>query len=342
MKQAGSTLSNEHGVVAVIVALLMVVFLGVAALAVDVGYKMMAGNEAQDAADAAALAGARQMGENYQTSLPATTNVSTVAETTAKANKVTGKLLAANNIGIQTLVWNPTSDPNITNLNAVRAEVKRETGLANGPIDTFFGRIWGIAGMKEGAVAIASLSGTCVSDNPLPMGIGKSWFANLHANNYCTQIALNDTMSSCAGWTNLSSQSYKQKDVQDILEGKTPWPTIHSGDTVQFGGGTTTPILNDLVALFNDPTKFTSQKTIVAGVVKDWTTTVVVYDDGGVCGNPNTAYKVLGFATIKITGIQTTGSNKGPYGQVVCNMWNDEPGGCFNAGTYGTLPGLVQ
>ena len=51
-------LKSEKGVTLVYVALLLVVFLGMAALAVDVGYLMVSKNELQNAADAAALAGA--------------------------------------------------------------------------------------------------------------------------------------------------------------------------------------------------------------------------------------------------------------------------------------------
>ena len=45
-------LKSEKGVTLVYVAILLVVFLGMAALAVDVGYLMVSRNELQNAADA--------------------------------------------------------------------------------------------------------------------------------------------------------------------------------------------------------------------------------------------------------------------------------------------------
>ena len=50
---------DQRGVTAVMVALLMVILIGVAALAVDIGHLLVVRNELQNAADAACLAGAR-------------------------------------------------------------------------------------------------------------------------------------------------------------------------------------------------------------------------------------------------------------------------------------------
>ena len=51
--------ANQKGAVIVMVAILMVVLIGCAALAVDVGYLYVARTELQRAADAGALAGAQ-------------------------------------------------------------------------------------------------------------------------------------------------------------------------------------------------------------------------------------------------------------------------------------------
>ena len=50
---------NQRGVTIVLVTLLMVVFLGIAALTVDLAHLYAVGNELHNAADAGALAGAR-------------------------------------------------------------------------------------------------------------------------------------------------------------------------------------------------------------------------------------------------------------------------------------------
>ena len=56
-----NVLKNANGVTIVFVALSMGLLLGFAALGVDVGYQYMAHNELQNAADAGALAGAREL-----------------------------------------------------------------------------------------------------------------------------------------------------------------------------------------------------------------------------------------------------------------------------------------
>lgn len=53
--------NNKRGVSAVWVAILLVVFMGFVALAIDIGYLKVVRNELNNAADAAALAGARQL-----------------------------------------------------------------------------------------------------------------------------------------------------------------------------------------------------------------------------------------------------------------------------------------
>ncbi len=327
---------NQSGVVAILVAIMLTVFVGIAAVAVDIGYMMVARNQSQNAADAAALAGARQMGENYYDVIDPSTNVTTVAQGTAELNAVAAKNLAADNVVTQIGTWdstNKTFAATSVDPDAVQAVVTRAKGLTNGPINTFFAPILGVKNVKSGATAVASLSGTCTAGVGLPLGIGKSWFTNIGANKGCTQIAVNDTTNSCAGWTVLSPAKYDWKVVDAMINGTTPIPTLTVGETVNFGGGTVQNIVTDLLALFNRK---------ATGNPPTWTTDVVVYDDGGTCVNPNTGYVIIGFAKITITQVITTGNNKGPVGVVDCNVADQGRGGCFYAGTYGTIPGLVQ
>ena len=54
-------LTNQKGIAAIMVALVITVLLGMAALAIDIGYRNVAQNEIQNIADAAALAGAGEL-----------------------------------------------------------------------------------------------------------------------------------------------------------------------------------------------------------------------------------------------------------------------------------------
>jgi Flp pilus assembly protein TadG len=56
---------NARGAVLPMVGVLLIVFLGIAALAIDIGYRNTTKNELQNVADAAALAGAGYLGSVY-------------------------------------------------------------------------------------------------------------------------------------------------------------------------------------------------------------------------------------------------------------------------------------
>jgi Flp pilus assembly protein TadG len=345
-------LLNEKGVVLVYVAILLVVFLGIAALAVDVGYVMVSKNELQTAADAAALAGARQLGENYKDNLsPLSTNVIGVAQDTASLNQATKQNLLAGNVVASLGIWNPIEIQNnvpfpsgATYPNAVKASVKRNPGTPSGAVGTFFAQIFKLIDPSSSdtvnveATACATITGPCEEKPTIPLGIGKGWF-DIHPGDGAACgpiIRLNDTTDSCAGWTNLSTQKFKQAQVSDMLTGKTPMPSVGAGSIVEFGGGTVTGLLEDLEALF-----LKMKDSDGDGDPAGWTTSVVVYDES--CGqNPNKPYEILGFARLKITKVTPTTGNKGIEAKVVCGIGVEEPGGCEAFGTYSVYPRLVQ
>jgi len=106
---------------------------------------------------------------------------------------------------------------------------------------------------------------------------------------------------------------------------------VNIGNIIEFGGGTVDPILDALVARFALEAKGGK-----------WRVTLPVFDDSGICLNPNKPYEVVGYATMDIENVITTGPNKGVYGTIVCDLANITRGTCFYAGTYGAIPGLVK
>lgn len=370
-------IKDQNGFALVLLGLTIVVLLGFAALAVDIGYLYAARNELQNAADAAALAGARELGKIYLAGpyVKGTASGGDTYKVFVAAKDVAGKNVAAGeSVTIQVYAFKKNQDgtdfinadgkkeidPNnvstdgadvvlgewqwtaasgtdklktagVDHPNAVRVYAKRQKE-AN-PVTLFFASVLGIVDAGVSAVATAALSGDCIDIPGLPLGIGRSWFTNIGANKGCTQIALNKTKESCAGWTNLSTKKYDHKDVQAMLDDPTKIPTVKAGDFVEFNGGTTQKVVDALDALF---------KRMRTGSPATWTTGVVVFEDDGICGNPGGTKKIIGFATVKIKSIILTGNDKGPEGEVQCNLAEQERGGCFYAGTYGAIAGLVQ
>ncbi|APG25740.1 pilus assembly protein TadG-related protein [Syntrophotalea acetylenica] len=75
---------KQKGAVVVLVAILLIVFLGMAALAIDVYHLFVVRNELQNAADAAALAGARELYLDDGSAI--NPNANTIAYNTALQN----------------------------------------------------------------------------------------------------------------------------------------------------------------------------------------------------------------------------------------------------------------
>jgi len=180
---------SQSGAVAILVALLMIVFLGIAALALDVGYLYVVRTELQNAADAAALAGA---GRLYPRSITGAV-ISVVppewgsaeaaaAYPQAPANQAGGVTLT--DYDVQTGYWNLVSGTLISPLStqgpqdapAVRVTVRKTGGLNSGPVHLFFARAIGVgtADVSATATAVTACPGVAYPGALFPIAIRKS------------------------------------------------------------------------------------------------------------------------------------------------------------------------
>ena len=336
-KRIFSNRRKESGAVVIVVAICLIVILGFLALALDIGYVMITRNESQNAADAAALAGARQLGENYHVrAADKTANVVSVSEATAGLNRVARRSISQDNVAIRLGMWDQVSGTfaeTLANPNAVEATVTRRQGLTSGPIRTFIAGVLGIPNFRMEATATATILGECTGIVDFPVGIGRSWFTVKGANRGCTTVVLNDTMSSCAGYTNLRDEKYKWKQVEDIITKKTPVPVVNVGSFIEFGGGTVEVLLKQVYDRFVLEKKNGNYP---------WRVTIPVFEDNDICKNPTERSEVIGFATMDIEDVILGGSAQGLYGRIICEEANITRGTCFYAGTYGAIPGLVK
>jgi Putative Flp pilus-assembly TadE/G-like len=169
---------SERGITIVLVAFSLLALLGMAALAIDVSTLYVAHGEAQRAADAAALAGARMFAASGYTSVstpsPSTPAAADVcqgpapgvdaaanrqAEATAAQNLVAGQPAAVQAIACNTTAANPQ----------ITVTVQR-TGLP-----TFFGRIWGGTANTVTATAVAEAYNPSGSTAPIQVQGVKPW-----------------------------------------------------------------------------------------------------------------------------------------------------------------------
>ena len=137
-------LTNQRGVAAIMVALGIIVFLGLAALAVDIGYREVAQNEIQNIVDASALAGAGELGRQYLDGDPYDENsIVAIAQAVANSNETDF------NIEVQVGTWRNhdegfiDDDCSVIKCNAVKAIAVRDS-VNNSQVPTFFARIWNI------------------------------------------------------------------------------------------------------------------------------------------------------------------------------------------------------
>jgi Flp pilus assembly protein TadG len=157
---------NESGTVAIITAILMVVLLGFLALAVDVGHLATVKNELQNAADAAALAGARALvfkeGAMVQKITPVPdppycAQAINWAQNTINQSDAKNLTISS----VQTGVWdwpNNTFTPSVicqAGVNAVHVVVQRDAA-SNWPVATWFARIFGVDTVNASAQATAA------------------------------------------------------------------------------------------------------------------------------------------------------------------------------------------
>ena len=350
-RQRFPRLSKDRGTVAVIVAIMLAVFLSVAALAVDVGYMMVARNESQNAADAAALAGARQLGRIYQAltlaqqqgalSADRIALVNAAATAAALENKAAGVSIALNEADLKIGTWTPPfSGPTYVFPNAVQVRARRDATV-NGPIATFFAHTFGTNTVGESAVATAALTAQSTGTPGLPFAIGEGWFSSGVCGN---TIQWNKTKGSCTGWTTFlaGADADNLKGILNCLNsgGSNCIPATAVGDRENFMGGDVGSAFSIMASLFSKMKVLNNGTTDADNNSGTWTTEIPVADFP--CGsNPNGSASIVGYTTITITAVDTSGGTVTATSD--CNFVRAGRGGGVSfGGTLGSIPGLVQ
>lgn len=363
-------LLNDRGVTAIVVALLLTVFLGIAALAVDVGYGIMVKNELQNAADAAALAGARQLGKIYHDmsiaqinaqhtdylSADKQTMVRNAAKSAASANKAAGVSVTLNDADITIGNWNTTTkqiiSPDVFPL-AIQVIAR------NNNISTFFAQIFGKQTMGLQVVATAALSAQCTGGKS-PFTISHSWFEpNNCPTDYLTWDGIgggtaidssgaNVTFSNCIAWRG------NKQEVQPVMEciagtATEPCPDSHVGGEIPYTNGTVDNLfdkgtLGGLLGLFDLMKSDEDNNSLTPPT---WTTEVEISDFTCGLGSGNSA-KVWGYATIVISELMIpdpkhpSKNTRAIKFTTDCQVVQEGRGGGCKGPNIASIPSLVQ
>jgi Flp pilus assembly protein TadG len=358
-------IKNSEGAVAITIALVMIILLGVTAFAIDFGIVFVTNKQLSNAADSGALAGARALGYYRCLELAVTPEdcvpVNGVIPTGSPGEAVKPKVVEAvgDNSAFDTSTLNvdPDSDiilgkwtsatqtfiPGESECNAVRVIVRKETGSDNGPVQSFFGHIFQVSQYDTSKEAIAAMTGLSIAPEGTLVPIGVSV-------QKCPapQIRMQKTSESCVGWTTLNKTI--NVNTPNMLEAVSkPSAELRVGDWIAFGGGVNAPVFKAFHDIFEE------KKDPATGL---WEVMMPVFDEPADCSNPNQTLKIIGFATVNISCVDWTGSasivrpdcdltDSQPHdnivvGEMKCNVVQEGPGGGGDFGTYGTIPGLVR
>ena len=352
---------NDKGATIVLVSILLVVIIGIAALAIDVGNLAATKGELQKLADGAALAGAGELGSQYLSGACAgisATDIANIANDVAQKNVANTKPISLQSSDIVLGCWD-FADDTFTPLgeddcncnqkipNAVSVIARRDSA-ANTPVDTFFAGVLGPETVGLRATAIASLSGPSeTTEIPLPVGISKAWFDPdrwaAEGKRFCDQpIKFHPTgdLDGCAGWNVYDSWPSNASKLGALLECLTlpdtdpdycSPPGASVGDNFVYTGGTVASVFDEMKALYD------AKKDPVTG---EWKVGIPVYERDD-CSNPQNNVPIAGFTTAIITEVLET-PEKTINAKVVCDEFIVGHGGGGNYGTLGSIPGLVK
>jgi Flp pilus assembly protein TadG len=353
---------NDKGATIVLVAILLVVIMGIAALAIDVGNLAATKGELQKLADGAALAGAGELGYQYQTKdcdAISLSDISNIASDVAVQNVADTKNITLNSSDIVWGCWD-LEEHDFTPLgegdcscsssplpNAVKVTARRDSE-ANTPVDTFFAGVLGPETVGLRATAIAALSGPSeAAELPIPVGISKAWFDPdkwaAEGIEFCDQplkFYPTGTLEGCAGWHVYDSWPANASKLSNLLEclalpdadpDYCPPPSGNTGDLYAYTGGTVASAFEEMKALYD------AKKDPLTG---EWKVDIPVFESDD-CSNPTGEISTAGFTTAIITEVIET-PDKIINAKVVCDEIIQGHGGGGTFGSLSSIPGLVH
>ena len=238
----------QRGSVSLMVAFLLPVFLGLAALAIDLVYLQVVRNEMQNDADAAALAGAAYFFDGTNAT-PNWSLATQKAQDTITTNSAAGTALKTGTVdtGYWSLVDTPATlqalpmVPKAYDAPAIQVTVAKKANTNDGEVPTFFARYAGILSQPLQASAVAGLSspGAILPGGVFPLVIAQCMYDNYWNFNsipagpkldpatgkpYVFQIGSAYQYATCASgeWTSLLIDSNSTSDINTMIANGNP------------------------------------------------------------------------------------------------------------------------
>ena len=301
MNALNASLRRRRGVSVVLFAIILVVLIGLIGLMIDTSYVFLVGHQLQNAADAAALAGARQVYTGNSG------DAVTAAVAAAGDNKVDGSLLTIANGDVQTgnyTLSTSTFTSGGAPYNAVHVTARRTSGSPSGSVNLIFGPIFAVNASNVSRQATAMFRGSFAAgiialDPSRSSSFGSNGNVAVTVNNGGIQVnsSSGSAVTVKGSAANISATELR---VQGGVS-TTGQPTLPS--QIDYGA---TPVADPLANL-PAPTKGTDLGSVSNKGNKTVTLNAGYYS-GGVSANNGTVYLNPGVYIFGPTGLNITGN----------------------------------
>lgn len=243
---------EQGGATLLVVAGMMIMFVAFMAMAVDIAHLYVVRNELQNAADAAALAGANYFYPKTPSGFSSTPpspdwhSAENGASALASSNKSDGMVLV--DYVVESGYWNLARTPyglqnkaifpGASDAPAVQVTVQRTAGMNGGPVHNFFASVIGMSASSVGvrATAVCAFPGIVQPGPLLPVAISKEIADQAGSYNGPKNIATIGSSyhypSSLAGqWTSFELDTNNVDDVRDLIQNGNP-TALSIGDPI--------------------------------------------------------------------------------------------------------------
>lgn len=317
-------LGSESGAVAVYAAIGIVVFLGCAALALDIAHLVSVKRELVKAAEAGALSGARGLWpQNILTATsrdPDWSNAETKARTTATKNRVDGINLTTGEVTVEVGRWDYVAKTFTPGNNSSANGVRVTTFRANVPMLLAQVLGQGLRNMQASAIAIMDCA-TAVGKGTLPIAVNQDYAKTPGITVY---IGFNPDAEDNGGWFAVDPDNVNAATLKDYIKNDSV-PPLNIGDTLDLQNG----VVDSALSLIKEE---------LANHTDGWVVLLPVVDTPKF----NHTDQIDAFVPVKITEVKESGTPKYVKGKILtmAEAASALPGG----GNFGALapPKLVQ
>jgi len=321
-----ASLENRKGFAVIWLVAMIPVILLLAAVAVDFAYMYVAKGQLQNAADAAALAGAARLirDDDQPPTFADMTGARNSAVQFAFANKAaTQSVVIDKNTDITFGFWNVHYTVDGSPKNAIQVRASRNASSAGGQVPIAFGKYFGWGSMGTSAVATAAIPARATSSIALCPDFCRGGVSANVLKNYTTAaappISLDTGPSTPSvniyAWTSYNSNVSSATDIRDIVCAQTAISQTSCYGTIYSTMGTQASTLCNLEAQMYNPYFDSSNKDYVAKGLDTigWWLIVPITDScpPGAQGNNWDPKPVIGYAKVHVLAICTNGCGSG-------------------------------